>query len=73
MTSFTINTQPDDNAYIAQISSQVQRVTQELTKLERLLQAGLVDKAILAEFRQAVDQIRKTSWDVQQSMETVKR
>lgn len=69
MTSFTVGTQAHDQAYIALISSQVQRVTHELTKLEKLLQAGMVDKAILAEFRQAVDQIRKTSWEVQQSLE----
>jgi len=72
MTSFTVGTQSDDKAYVALLSSQVQRATQELTKLERLLQAGMVDKNILAEFRQAVDQIRKTSWDVQQSMEKAK-
>jgi len=72
MTSFTVGTQSDDKAYVALLSSQVQRATQELTKLEKLLQAGMVDKNILAEFRQAVDQIRKTSWDVQQSMEKAK-
>jgi hypothetical protein len=29
----------------------------------------MVDRAVLLEFREAVDQIRKTSWNVQQSME----
>ena len=60
----------EDRAYIALITSQVQRVTQELNKLDQLLQAGMVDRNVLAEFRQAVDQIRQTSWNVQRSMET---
>ena len=72
MTSFTVSSQSDDQAFVALVSSQVQRVTQELTKLEKLLQAGMVDKAILAEFRQTVDQIRKTTWEVQQLPETPK-
>ena len=72
MTSFTISTQSDDRAFAALVSSQVQRATLELTKLEKLLQAGMVDKTILAEFRLAVDQIRKTTWDVQQSSEKPK-
>ncbi|HUN88762.1 MAG TPA: hypothetical protein VMU28_08230 [Terriglobales bacterium] len=69
MTSFTVATQSDDKAYLELVSSQVQRVTQELNKLEKLLQAGMVERAILVEFRQAVDQIRKTSWEVERSME----
>ncbi len=60
----------EDRAYIALVTSQVQRVTQELNKLDQLLQAGMVDRNVLAEFRQAVDQIRQTSWSVQRSMET---
>ena len=59
----------DDKAYVALVSSQVRRVTQELNKLDQLLQAGMVDRNVLAEFRQAVDQIRQTSWNVQRSME----
>ena len=69
MTSFTVGTQSDDKAFVELVSNQVQRVTQELNKLEKLLQAGMVDKAILVEFRVAVDQIRKTSWEVERSME----
>ena len=68
MTSFTVGT-ADDKAFVELVSNQVQRVTLELNKLEKLLQAGMVDKAILVEFRTAVDQIRKTSWEVQSSME----
>ncbi len=60
----------EDKAYVALVTNQVQRVTQELNKLDQLLQAGMVDRNVLAEFRQAVDQIRQTSWNVQHSMET---
>jgi hypothetical protein len=62
-------TQEDDQAFMALVNSQVQRVTIELGKLERLLQAGMVDRAVLIEFREAVDRIRKTSWNVEHSME----
>lgn len=65
-----IETQQDDRAFVALVSSQVQRVTQELNKLERLLQAGMVDRNVLAEFRRVVDQVRQTSWTVQRSMES---
>jgi hypothetical protein len=60
----------DDQAFLALVNSQVQRVTMELGKLERLLQAGMVDRSVLAEFRIAVDKVRQTSWNVQHSMET---
>ena len=68
MTTQAVN-DTDDLAYIALVTNQVKRVTQELNKLETMLQAGMVDRAVLEEFRRAVDQIRKTSWSVQQSME----
>jgi len=61
-------TREDDQAFVALVTNQVQRVTMELNKLERLLQAGMVDRAVLNEFRQAVDQIRKTTWNVEHSM-----
>lgn len=59
----------DDKAFLALVTNQVQRVTQELKKLEQVLQAGMVDREVLAEFRKAVDQIRQTSWKVNQSIE----
>jgi hypothetical protein len=59
----------DDQAFMALVSSQVQRVTMELSKLDRLLQAGMIDRAVLAEFRVAVDKIRQTGWNVQHSMQ----
>ena len=58
-----------DKAFMALVTNQVQRVTQELNKLERMLQAGMVDRAVLREFRKAVDLIRQTSWDVQNSLD----
>jgi len=65
---FTNQTREDDKAFVALVTGQLQRVTQELNKLEQLLQAGMVDRSVLVEFRQAVDQIRKTSWNVERSM-----
>lgn len=50
------------------MTAQVRRATTELLKLEQLLKAGLVDYAVLQEFRKAVDQIRTTSWTVQQAI-----
>ena len=54
-----------NDAFSRQISSQVARITGELTRLEQLLNAGRVDRAVLGEFRDAVNKVRKTSWHVQ--------
>jgi phage-related protein len=54
-----------DNAFSKQISTQVARITGELNRLEQLLSAGLVDRRVLVEFRDAVNKVRKTSWHVQ--------
>jgi hypothetical protein len=64
----TAEIQEVDQAYAKLVTSQVNRVTQELLKLEQLLKAGMVDSASLHEFRKAVDQIRTTSWAVQQTL-----
>lgn len=61
--------QHENQAFLALVTSQVQRATLELRKLEAMLEAGLVEKSVLAEFRVAVDQIRQTSWKVHQSLE----
>jgi hypothetical protein len=61
--------QHGNQAFLALVTSQVQRATLELRKLEAMLEAGLVEKSVLAEFRKAVDQIRQTSWNVHQSLE----
>jgi len=54
-----------NDAFGRQISSQVARITGELNRLEQLLSAGQVDRRVLAEFREAVNKVRKTSWHVQ--------
>ncbi len=60
--------QQENQAFVALVDSQVQRVTMELRKLEAMLEAGLVSSSVLNEFRKAVDEIRKTSWKVHQAM-----
>jgi hypothetical protein len=57
-----------ERAFGKQVTSQVARVTQELMKLEQLLKAGMVDPTVLMEFRRVVDNVRKTSWAVQQKV-----
>src|SRR5215468_2089807 len=54
-----------NDAFGKQISAQVGRITGELNRLEQLLSAGMVDRRVVAEFRDAVDKVRKTSWQVQ--------
>lgn len=57
-----------DQAFAKLVTSQVSRVTQELVKLEQLLKAGMVDPSVLKEFREVVDDVRKTSWSIQQKI-----
>src|SRR5881227_694789 len=54
-----------NDAFHKQISSQVTRITSELHKLEHLLSAGMVDRRVLTEFRDAVNKVRQTSWHVE--------
>lgn len=56
-------------AFAKLVNSQMARVTQEILKLEQMLKAGMVDPAVLKEFRKAVDEIRRTSWNVEQSLQ----
>jgi hypothetical protein len=58
-----------DQAFAKLVNNQLSRVTQELVKLEQLLKAGMVDPAVLKEFRKVVDEVRTTSWTVQKSLE----
>jgi hypothetical protein len=53
-----------NQAFQKQVTNQVARVTGELTRLEQLLSAGMVDRRVLSEFRYAVDRARQTSWQV---------
>jgi hypothetical protein len=59
-----------NRAYAKLVTGQVTRVTNELLKLEQLLKAGMVDSSVLKDFRQAVDQVRKTSWSVEQMLQS---
>jgi hypothetical protein len=54
-----------DHAFSKQVSAQVTRITGELSRLERLLSAGMVDRRVVAEFRDAVDRLSRTSGHVQ--------
>src|SRR6266545_8389997 len=51
-----------DTAYAKAVSERLQRAAGELRALEVILTAGLVDKRVLREFRDAMDQMRGTSW-----------
>jgi hypothetical protein len=54
-----------DREYGEQVNRQVARITAELNALDQLLTAGRVDRRVLVEFRDAVNRIRATSWNVQ--------
>ncbi len=54
-----------DRDYGEQVNRQVARITAELNALDQLLTAGRVDRRVLVEFRDAVNRIRGTSWNVQ--------
>ena len=60
-----VSIQQANDAFAKQISAQVTRITGELNRLEQLLSAGMVDRRVVAEFRDAVDKVRKTSGHVQ--------
>ena len=54
-----------NDAFSKQVSAQVSRITGELNRMDQLLSAGMVDRRVVAEFRDAVDRVRQTSWQVQ--------
>jgi len=54
-----------NQAFTKQVTNQVARITGELSRLEQLLSAGMVDRRVLSEFRYAVDSARKTGWQVE--------
>ncbi len=58
-----------DQAFSLQVSSQVARITGELNRLETLLSAGMVDRQVLTEFRDSVNRVRQTGWQVQTWLE----
>jgi len=57
--------QEANQAFAKQVTDQVARITVELSRLEQLLSAGMVDRRVLSEFRYAVDSARKTGWQVE--------
>ena len=57
--------QEANQAFTRQVTNQVARITGELSRLEQLLSAGMVDRRVLSEFRYAVDSARKTGWQVE--------
>jgi hypothetical protein len=54
-----------NQAFSKQVTNQVARITGELNRLEQLLNAGMVDRRVLSEFRYAVDRARHTGWHVE--------
>jgi hypothetical protein len=57
--------QEANQAFSKQVTNQVARITSELNRLEQLLNAGMVDRRVLSEFRYAVDRARQTGWQVE--------
>jgi len=51
------------------ISNRLAEVTRELEDIDQLIQNGPVDQKVLAEFRDAVGQVRTTAWALQRWME----
>jgi hypothetical protein len=47
------------------ITARLEATTGELHELEKLVRTGKLDSRVLAEFRNAVDHIRNTTWAVQ--------
>lgn len=62
-----------NKAFKEQVSAQVRRATAELKKLEQLLSAGIVDRRVLTDFRDAVNRVRNTSWNVECWLESAQK
>lgn len=57
--------QQANQAFQHQVSQQISRITAELKRMEDLLSFGMVDRRVLGEFRQAIDRVRTTGWQVE--------
>ena len=57
--------QEANEAFAKMVSSQLSRATMELKRLDELLKAGRVDGRVLSEFREAVNRVRTSGWQVQ--------
>lgn len=58
-----------EQAYANQLNAQIEQVARSLMHLDKLLVAGLVDRRVLASFREAVDRVRTTGYVVQQAID----
>ena len=58
-----------EKAYANQLNAQIEQVSRSLMHLDKLLVAGLVDRRVLASFREAVDRVRTTGFVVQQAID----
>ncbi len=58
-----------ENVYANQLNSQIEQASRALMQLDKLLVAGLVDRRVLASFREAVDRVRTTGFVVQQAID----
>ncbi len=58
-----------EKSYAAHLNSQMEQISGSLMHLDRMLAAGMVDRAVLDAFREAVDRVRTTGWLVQKAME----
>jgi hypothetical protein len=57
--------QQANDAFGKMVSTQLSRITGELNRLDELLKAGHVDGRVLTEFRDAVNRVRTSGWQVQ--------
>lgn len=53
----------------SEVSKRLQQVTKELYDVEETIKASAVDREILREFREAVGQVRSTTWALQKAFE----
>jgi hypothetical protein len=53
----------------AAIAERLSKVTQELEEVNQLMQSGVVNEQVLADFHDAVSQVRTTAWALQKWME----
>ena len=60
---------PKERKKVSDVSEQLQAATKQLYKIEEAMKASAVDAAVFREFRQAVGQVRSTSWAVQKAFE----
>ena len=58
-----------DSAFREQIKVEMQHATENLNRIAALFQAGLADRQVLKEFREAVDRVREAGWIAQQGLD----